>query len=250
MRVSNGCRFILFGTMAAALASCGAGSGSGQLPRADVPRSLRSEVSATLQPSPLPTTIVLASGRTIGQPNVFAPPRGDTSNGGTGQPVDGIPCGNMVDNQFHVHSFVGVLVNGMQPAIPDSIGLHGPGPLINGFVNSANCFYEIHTHDASGMVHQEAATSVTDAGSVFTLGDFLDIWGQTLTANGFGPFSGLVQVDVARPPLRQQYVGNYSAYSGDPTQIPLYSHEAIWIQVGEPYRTPSQLPTVRFYTEY
>ncbi len=252
MRVSPAPQAVLLGLIAVAFASCSSGApGFNPLPRAGNSGSLRPEAAATLVPSPLPSTIILQQGKTTGQPGAFTPPRGDTPSGGAGQSVDGISCLQyMVDNQFHVHSFVGILVNGMEPAIPDSIGMHGPGPLVNGFVNSAHCFYQIHTHDASGMVHQEAASTVTDSGSLFTLGNFLDIWGQTLTSSGFGPFTGIVQVDVARPPLRTLYVKNYAVYTGDPNQIPLYSHEVIWIQVGQPYRAANQLPTIRFYTEY
>ena len=156
----------------------------------------------------------------------------------------------MVENQFHIHSFVGVLVNGSWHAMPNAIGMPGYGPAINGFVNAANCFYLIHTHDSSGIIHQEAASTTALSGSLFTLGNMLDIWGQAISANGLGSSTGVVRVFVATVPLKTLTASSYTEFTGDPRTIGLYSHEAIWIEVGPPYTEAAQLPPVTFYTEY
>jgi hypothetical protein len=234
------------------LASCnsGGGGGNGPLPSSPMQGPARlAPLAAT--PSPLPSTIILKQGATIGAAGAFTPKRGDTASGGAGQTVDGVPClPTMVENQFHVHSFVGLLVNGQEEAIPDSIGINGYGPLINGFVNAGRCFYQIHTHDATGMIHQEAASSVGNGGSLFTVGNVLDIWGEPISGTGFGPFPGVVRVFVAKVALRTLIASGYTEYLGDPTQIKLYSHEAIWIEVGPTYVDAAHLPAIRFYTEY
>jgi hypothetical protein len=251
------------------VAACAGNSNpsSGVLPQqaggtvaADVTATPSPAPTATPSPTPTPFThypgyIHLISGGVIGAPKMFNPTRGDawpgTSAGTAGGPIDGIPCQtSMVENQFHVHAFVGILVNGRQYAVPDSIGMNGWGPLINGFVNAAKCFYSIHTHDATGMIHMEAASTTPLSGSMFTLGNFLDIWDQPLTGTGIAQYSGMVRVFIAHPPLNTQFVSGYTEYTGDPYQIPLYSHSAVWIEVGSPYVEAAQLPQIRNYTQY
>ena len=65
------------------------------------------------------------------------------------------------DAAYHIHSLVGVKVDGSLYAPPANIGI-------------TNCMYWVHTHAADGIVHVEAPATVHP-----TLGDFLDIWGKT-----------------------------------------------------------------------
>lgn len=168
-----------------------------------------------------------------------------------GQTVDGLTCNpTMSDNNYHVHSFLGVLVNGAWAAIPYGAGMDQPGSPVNGFVNTARCFYDIHTHDESGYIHQESPSTAALSSSAYTLANVLDVWGQTLTPNSFGTWGGMVRVFYATVPLRQLIASSYTEDTNDPHALPLYSHEAIWIEVGPPYVEAAQLPPVRFYTEY
>lgn len=228
-------------------------------PQASVPHTIALQSAASPAPAQLvpdtaptlPPVVYANPASTNGAPGRFIPKRGDSSTGGQGQAVDGITCQkSMVENQFHIHSYLGVLVNGQWYATPDAIGMFQPGPLINGYVNAANCFYSIHTHDRSGVIHQEAASSVPPSGSLYTLKNVLDVWGQTLTGNGFSRWSGLVRTFVATTALRDQYTSGFTEFTGDPNTISLYSHEAIFIEVGPPYVEAAQLPTIRFTTEY
>ena len=52
--------------------------------------------------------------------------------------------------------------------------------LTNGYVNFdvTKCFYEIHTHDATGVIHLHANAG---ANRPLTLGQVFDVWGQPLT---------------------------------------------------------------------
>lgn len=248
--------------------ACSGSGGGGSLPPSQGTQSMSAATvtaSPTASPSPFPTYpgyIHLYQGAVIGKAAMFQPTRGDawpgTSAGSAGQPVDGLSCyPTMTENQFHIHAFVGVLVNGVQYAVPDSIGMNGWGPLYNGFVNAAYCFYQLHTHDASGMVHNEAASTTPNSGTMFTFGEFLDIWDHQLSGNGLSngtaPLTGITRVFVAaRPPVNTQYVAGYVENTDPSTwgQIPFYTHTAIWIEIGPPYVEAANLPKIRYYTEY
>jgi len=193
----------------------------------------------------------MEAGGVDGAPGQFNPARGNTATGGQRQTVDGIPCApTMAQNAYHIHSYLRVIVNGGWIAVPDSIGMENPGPLVNGFVDAASCFYYVHTHDLSGTIHQESPSATPLTGSLFTVGNLLDIWGQPISATGFGPFSGMVRVFTATVPLKQQIASSYTEFTGDPKAINFSSHEAVWIEVGPPFVEANALPPVRFYTEY
>jgi len=213
-------------------------------------------------PSPSPTITLSGAyedanqGGVVGQPNMFTPPEGDTANGGNGNPVDGITCDPVMSNNYHIHVFVGIYVNGTQFALPIAVGMVNPGAPVNGFINSAQCFYHIHTHDSSGIVHVEDPdpNGVPTTGTLFTLKNVLDVWGITVNGTQVGQFSGPVVVMTSGQVYRgDQNNGKvpsstYTFWSGDPNNIPLYSHEVIWLLVGPTY--PASLDGVSFYTEF
>jgi hypothetical protein len=60
---------------------------------------------------------------------------------------------------FHIHTHLDILINGKSYTIPPQIGII-PG----------KCFYWLHTHDESGVVHIESPVTRN-----FTLGQFFDI---------------------------------------------------------------------------
>jgi hypothetical protein len=192
---------------------------------------------------------------------MFNPTDQDTSTGGTGQTVDNIPAVTpaqmgQYQSQYHVHAYLALYVNGQQYAIPHGLGMVSPGAPINGFVNSATSFYLIHTHDSSGIIHIESPSNGKPnlASSVYTLKNFLDIWGLTVNSNQFGPFQGPVRVFTSGPMSRSD--GNNTTvnastltyYGSDPSNVPLYSHEYIVVMVGPTY--PTSVPNVDFYIEY
>jgi hypothetical protein len=192
---------------------------------------------------------------------MFVPADQDMSTGGTGQMVDGIPdvsptLMNSYQAQYHVHSYLGLYVNGVQYAIPHGLGMVAPGGPANGFVNTANSYYLIHTHDSSGIIHVEAPSNGTPnlASSMYTLKDFLDIWGVTVNSNQFGAFKGPVRVFTSGPMSRSN--GDHTTvpastltyFGSDPSNVPLYSHEYIVVEVGPTY--PTSLPDIDFYTEF
>lgn len=260
-------RLAFFALLAATAAGCSSvgGSGGSQLVPQQTQRDIAQATAATAAPSPFPTYpgyIHLVQGAVIGKAGMFQPKRGDawpgSSAGTAGQPVDGLSClKTMTENQFHVHAFLGILYKGVEYALPDSIGMNGFGPLYNGYVNAAYCYYQLHTHDASGIVHNEAASSTPDTGTMFTLGEFLDIWDHQLSGNGLTngtvPLAGITRVFVAaHPKPGTTYVAGYVENTAPSSwhSIPLYSHTSIWIEIGPPYVEASKLPYIRYYMEY
>jgi hypothetical protein len=203
------------------LAACTGGGGTSiPNPFQPTPTPSPSPAIPTAPPAPTPTPRSLALGDIVGA-QVF--PAGDTASGGQGTaPVDGIPCDN-ASIVYHIHSHLTIFQNGTQVAVPIAVGLMSPVYSMGGnFANSGSCFYHLHTHDRSGIVHIE--NPVTAA---FTLGQFFDIWGEPLTTSNVAGVSG--------PTLF--YIGT-SIFSGDPRTITFSDHEQITLEVGGPYVFP------------
>lgn len=164
----------------------------------------------------------------------------------------------MSDN-YHIHIFVGLYVNGQEYAIPTGTGIVEPSIDANGdSPGGTQCIYYSHTHDSTGVVHVESDNNgVVDSppmDSKYLLGQWFQVWGISVSNTQFGQFMGPVEVLTSG----QQYRGGGSSaivpesdlqvWNGDPNQIPLYSHEVIWFLVGPNY--PASLPNVDFYEEY
>ncbi len=229
-----------------ALVACSSSSTPGPGPSPSPAISPSPSPSPSVSPSPQasPTTIVLAQGGVLGNDDQFNPVDGDTATGGNGGTVDGLNCGPAVQT-YHVHAHLSLLVNGTRIAIPDTIGMQSPGPEVSGLVLNAGCFYNIHTHDADGYIHVEAAASGN-----FTLRQFFDIWGQPLTSNNIAGYSGQTRFFVAQAPTPgfNAVTGTYSEFFGDPGTLQLLSHYEITLEVGPNFVVPPLLPPVEFYT--
>lgn len=186
-------------------------------------QSSSSSTSSTSSPS---STSSSAGG--TGGP-VLAP----LGSGPDGNPVDGVDCNTGEQLAYHIHAHLAVYVDGQPRTIPYGIGIKQPvaeqtssGP----FVAQGDCFYWIHVHDLSGVIHIESPTQRT-----YTLGQFFALWGQPLSPTQVGPASGTVTAFV-----------NGSPYQGDPGSIPLDPHQMIQLDVGtpvppQPYQFPSGL---------
>lgn len=213
---------------------------------------------------------------TIGGPN---------GNGGGGQgptgggAVDGIYCNPSMSELYHVHFFLGVYDNGTQVAVPAGVGmvnpnqpnqdvyddeLYTPAPgatvppgTVPNQTWTANCYYDLHVHDKSGMIHIETSSNgqcgaftyypatpspsenvkPCNYESPFTLQTFFDVWGISIGANNFGPLKGPVQIYTTPPgydsytacgTTSQGYVvtpcettsNEYQLVSGNPATIP------------------------------
>jgi hypothetical protein len=172
--------------------------------------------------APLP----IEAGATIGAATYAS---GDSSTGGQGAPVDGIACDTTTPVQ-HIHVHLTLIADGQQRAIPIAIGVGDPFILQN-FVVAARCYYWLHTHDATGIVHVEAPVTTT-----FNLGQFFAIWGQPLSSGNVAGFTGTVTAYV-----------DSTLYTGDLAAIDFQEHRQITLIVGA---VPDTIPVYAFPADY
>lgn len=167
-------------------------------------------------PEPKPAGIALEDGTVVGTARL---PSGNAPSGGRGRPVHGIRCEAMEGSAWHVHAHLSIMVDGAQIAVPSHIGAvpleAGPDPDL--------CYYWLHTHDATGIVHVESPVR-----REFMLGDLFAIWGQPLGGDRVARYHGPVTsfVDGRR-------------YAGDPAHIPLARHAQITLEIGRVVTPPS-----------
>ncbi|MEM0382066.1 MAG: hypothetical protein QW580_05330 [Nitrososphaerota archaeon] len=81
---------------------------------------------------------------------------------------------------MHIHARLRVLVDGEEIKVPANIGIAADGRM-----------RVIHTHDETGLIHVESPVWMD-----FTLGDFLAIWGKTISDECFDNYCGKVRVTV------------------------------------------------------
>lgn len=87
----------------------------------------------------------------------------------------GVPVDPVEWLSHHVHTYVGVFVDGEAEVVPSGIGIDNDEHRIAG----------LHTHDCSGTVHLEAQKAMQ-----LTLGQFADSWGVKLDADCFAELCG------------------------------------------------------------
>lgn len=112
-------------------------------------------------------------------------------------------------DHYHVH--LDVLVNGTAVPIAANIGVDPGSGAMSG----------LHTHDASGIIHIEAARK----NEPFTLGQLFTEWDVKLTPTQLGALT------AAGPDLLRVFVNGQQA-SGDPAAIVLHAHQEIALVYG------------------
>jgi hypothetical protein len=114
---------------------------------------------------------------------------------------------------LHIHQHLDVYVAGRRVTVPAEIGIDVAQQFIT----------EIHTHDASGIVHVESPKVRR-----FTLGQVFGEWGVKLTSQCVGRYCGSVHWWV-----------NGRAMHGDPSSLVLRSHQEIVVAAGpRPFQVP------------
>jgi hypothetical protein len=169
-------------------------------------------------PSFDPKPVALNFGGTVGTLHWA---NGNTSSGGTGASVDGLICAPGMAELYHVHPHLAIIANGQWLALPANVGI------------LSQCNYEMHTHDSTGIIHIETPNLKT-----FTLGQFFDIWGQTLSRSNVAGVTGNVVAYINDN-------GDVRQYTGDLRSIELISHRDVTLQVGDP--PVSTLATYSWY---
>lgn len=91
------------------------------------------------------------------------------------------PC--LAENtNLHVHPYLQIRINtgssNTSVVIPAAVGILDPQyTTVAGepYVSGGSCFEPMHTHDASGIIHIESASTSTS----YTLGNLFDVWRDT-----------------------------------------------------------------------
>ena len=127
----------------------------------------------------------------------------------------------------HYHAHLDVIANGKPVSVPPGIGFV--------IVNSrATALTELHTHDASGIVHIESAQD-----KPYSLGQVFTEWGVALNAKQVG---GL-KADSTN--ALRVYV-NGRRFQGDPAGIVLKPHQEIALWYGPASEKPKVPKSYRF----
>lgn len=131
-------------------------------------------------------------------------------------PVDSIFCDQLEQTAVHYHALVYIYINGQQVQIPQGVGIASDG----------SCYYWMHTHDTTGVVHMEAPR-----GRDFTLGNFLDIWSTH--------FSGY-RNELSSADGWTVYIGSQK-YNGDFHNIVFKSHMIVTLAYNSPGVKPNTI---------
>jgi hypothetical protein len=121
---------------------------------------------------------------------------------------------------LHTHQHLDLYVDGRRVPVPAGIG-----------IDPAVGFAPLHTHDSSGVIHVESPTVRT-----YTLGQFFAVWGVRFTPSCLGGY-------CAGGGRRLRVYVNGAAYQGDPTPLPLASHQELVVAFGTAPQLPSPIPS-------
>ena len=133
-------------------------------------------------------------------------------------PVDSIFCDQLEQTAVHYHALVYIYINGQQVQIPQGVGI----------ASDSSCYYWMHTHDTTGVVHMEAPS-----GRDFTLGNFLDIWSTKFTQLGY-------RNELSSAAGWTVYIGSQK-YNGDFHNIVLKSHMIVTLAYNSPCVKPNTI---------
>jgi hypothetical protein len=117
---------------------------------------------------------------------------------------------------IHIHQHLDIFVNGKHMPVPANIGIY-----------DGQFLTELHTHDASGIMHVESPTR-----REFDLGQFFGVWGVRLNATCVGGY--------CEPATRWIVYVNGKAYTGNPALLVLKPHQEIAFVIGTP---PKRIPS-------
>jgi hypothetical protein len=121
---------------------------------------------------------------------------------------------------LHIHQHLDLYVAGKKVTVPAQIGIAASGAFIS----------DLHTHDATGIMHVESPTVRS-----FSLGQFFAVWGVRLDANCVG---GLCTSGSKR--LAAWVDGK--PVNADPTRIVLAEHQEIVLAYGTAAQDPQPVP--------
>ena len=134
----------------------------------------------------------------------------------------------------HVHAHLDVYLNGKPVVVPAGIGIDTANPAVNkgqspdgspawGGIKECSqpCISPLHTHDDTGVIHTESASTAPNR-----LGEFFSEWGVKLAGGCVGGY--------CRPAASVLIFVDGKRFDGDPTSIELTDHREIAIVIGSP----------------
>jgi hypothetical protein len=131
--------------------------------------------------------------------------------------VDDIECGPMEQFGYHIHAHLDIFINGKNYTVPALIGI------------TNNCFYWLHTHDQSGIIHIESPIK-----NDFNLGQFFDLWKKKFV------ISSVLNNKVTNNINLTAYVnGNMIENGTNIRDIVLHPHDEIALIYG---KSPNNIP--------
>jgi hypothetical protein len=206
-----------------AIAGCGSSSSNSSSSSSATSTASSAGTATSSAATSTATASSTTSGPQIGFEAVPLEQGPDLASASTTQPtaVDGIQCKPSEQLAYHIHAHLAVFDNGRLYALPGGIGIPGSqdeqsqyGPVAVG----GQCYFWLHTHTADGVIHIESPLR-----SIFTLGDFFDVWRQPLTADRIASLHGKVSAFVNGKPWHKSV-----------RAIPLLPHADIQLEIGEP----------------
>jgi hypothetical protein len=84
--------------------------------------------------------------------------------------IDGVQCNTTMQLAYHIHAHLTIYDAGRPVTVPEGVGINQRGA----------CYYWLHTHDTSGVIHVESPVE-----QQYPLRNFLDIWGQAVNKTSF-----------------------------------------------------------------
>jgi hypothetical protein len=135
----------------------------------------------------------------------------------SGQPVANIRCDSGEQLAVHYHAHLDLIYKGQPATVPAQTGITG------------NCFYWMHTHQPSGIIHIEAPKA--SASRQFTLGDFFAVWNQPLTSKQVATFK-------LNPGDEVRVWVDGKPYTGNPSRVVLKSHTQVVVEIGPQFEDP------------
>ncbi len=136
----------------------------------------------------------------------------------------GMPALSAEGTVLHIHQHIDILIDGNAVAVPADIGIN----------SNAGFLSEIHTHDATGIIHVESPTNTT-----FRLGQFFDIWGVRFDSHCIGG-----ECDGNSRTLAVFVNGH--RVGGDPRAIILEEGQEIAVVLGTPAQLTAAPATYNF----
>ena len=94
-------------------------------------------------------------------------------------PINNVYCSSGEQLAYHIHAHITIYINGQNVPLVANTGIAPEG-----VTSTANvtCYYWLHTHDASGVIHIESPTT-----KLYPLSNFFDIWQQKFSSSGSFP---------------------------------------------------------------